>query len=315
MEMHQLLHFVVAARCEKLLAASRELKMSQPALTRSVGALEKSLGVPLFERDPRGVRLTPYGKRFLVYAQAILNERKSAFAELNAMRKGIFGKVSVGISSLYTLNIVPLALAQLLTDHPNVEVAVQEGNFEELRPTLQNGDLDFLLTIVPDGIADSALIFEQLIEERLIVVGRPGHPLVPKRKIAAEEAVAYPWIISDQLLLEDKVTKQFFLRYGISIDTNTIINAKSIPFRKAAIQRSDVLSLMPAYTIADELANGELVRIPMPRLEHSVPAGLVYSSHGVRSRIVDELMDCIRVASGATSAGRTSKQRIPRSAS
>src|SRR5437763_14465388 len=110
MEMQQLRHFLMVAKHRKLLAAAEELNMSQSALTRSIKALESSIGIPLFDREARGVRLTVYGKSLLAHAHVILNESKKAMNELSALKGGTKGTVLVGIGPNYSSHIVPMAI-------------------------------------------------------------------------------------------------------------------------------------------------------------------------------------------------------------
>lgn len=294
MEMQQLKHFLMVAKHQKLLAAAEELNMSQSALTRSIKALEASVGAPLFEREARGVRLTVFGKSLQAHAHVILNETKKAVNELSALKGGTKGTILIGVGPNYSSHILPTAITQLLAERPNIEIILHEGNMEDLLPPLRVGNLDLLFLIVPHAIDDPDLKFEPLIQEKMIVVGRAGHPLAKRRKVTAEEAAKCSWIISDQILLADNITREFFVRYGISVERNTVINAKSIPFRKAAILESDMLTLMPAHIVANEIRDKTMARIPLERLEHDFPAGIIYSVRGTQPAALVELIRKIR---------------------
>src|SRR5690606_4563284 len=93
MQMQQLRHFLVVAKHRKLLAAARELNMSQSALTRSIKTLEDYVGAPLFGREARGVRLTVFGQSLSAHAQVILQEAKKALNELKALKGGTRGTI------------------------------------------------------------------------------------------------------------------------------------------------------------------------------------------------------------------------------
>ncbi|MSO73157.1 MAG: LysR family transcriptional regulator [Rhodospirillaceae bacterium] len=294
MEMQQLRHFLMVAKHQKLLAAAEELNMSQSALTRSIKALETSVGAPLFEREARGVRLTVFGKSLAAHAYVILNETKKALNELSALKGGTKGTIVIGVGPNYASHILPQAITQLLAERPNIEIIIHEGNMEDLLPSLRVGNLDLLFLIVPHPIADPDLTFEPLIQEKMIVVARAGHPLARRRIVSAEEAAKCSWIISDQILLLDNITREFFVRYGISVEKNTVVNAKSISFRKAAIMESDMLTLIPAHVVATEIRDNVLARINLERLEHDFPAGIIYSVRGTQPTAVVELIRKIR---------------------
>ncbi|MSO73164.1 MAG: hypothetical protein EXQ84_06085, partial [Rhodospirillaceae bacterium] len=116
------------------------------------------------------------------------------------------------------------------------------------------------------------------------------------------------WIISDQILLSDNIAREFFVRYDIIVERNTVVNAKSIAFRKVAIMESDMLTLMTEHVVANEIKDGHLVRINLERLEHDFPAGIIYSVRGSQPTAVLELIRKIRAACqglGTAPVGRT----------
>ena len=305
MEMQQLRHFLMVAKHRKLLAAAKELNMSQSALTRSIKALENYVGAPLFDREARGVRLTVFGECLSAHARVILHETKKALNELSALKGGTRGTLLVGAGSNYSSYIVPTAVTQLLADRPNIEIIVQMGNMEDLLPRLRRSELDLLFVIVPHAIDDPDLKFEPLITEKLIVVGRADHFLANQKEVTADDAAKCSWIVSDQILLADEITRDFFVRYGISGEKNTVVNSMSISFRKAAVQESDMLTMMPAHTVENEIKEGKLARINFPQLEHTFPAGIIYSRRGVQPPALTALIRKFRAlcASLSESAG------------
>ena len=308
MEMQQLRHFLMVAKHQKLLAAADDLNMSQSALTRSIKALEASVGAPLFEREARGVRLTVFGKSLAAHAHVILNETKKALNELSALKGGTNGTILIGVGPNYSSHILPRAITQLLAERPNIEIIIHEGNMEDLLPSLRIGNLDLLFVIVPHAIDDPDLTFEPLIQEKIVVVARADHPLAGRRTVSAEEAAKCSWIISDQILLSDNITREFFVRYGISVERNTVVNAKSIAFRKAAIMESDMLTLMPEHVVANEIKDGQLAQINLERLEHEFPAGIIYSLRGSQPTAVLELIRKIRATCKAQEQLRSARK-------
>lgn len=293
--MQQLRHFLAVAKHRKLLSAARQLNMSQSALTRSIKKLEHHVGGALFEREARGMRLTVLGESLATHARIILQEARSALNELNALKGGSRGTIMIGAGADYCAGIVPRAVTRFLQERPNVEVVVEAGDFEDLLPKMRVGELDVLFGIAPQAI-DADLTFEPLITEKLIVVARAGHPLANRPQVSREEAGRFGWILSGETPGTGRITHDFVVRQSLGTEGSTVVNARSSAFRKAAIRMSDMLTLLPAHAVARELKEGTLVRIPVPQLEHSLPAGIIYSCRATQPPAVNALIKCLRVS-------------------
>jgi DNA-binding transcriptional LysR family regulator len=307
MEMKQLHHFMVVAHHRKLLAASEDLHMSQSALTRSIKTLEASLGIPLFEREARGMRLTAFGESLVAHAQVILAQRVAALTELKSIKGGGSGEISIGTDPSSASDILPLAVSQFMADKANIKVSVTEGTMEELMPRVQPGGLDLLFLLLSGPVSDPDLKCELIAEHKLIVVGRAGHPLAKGKAQAAAVAEA-KWILSERIMAGDQTVRKFFSRHGVSLRGNSIIASKSIAFAKATVAQSDMLTILPAHAIAAEIHNKDLVLISVPALEHTVHAGIIYPARGTQTPAVTEFIKKLK-AIAKTGSGKDGKTR------
>ena len=149
-KLHHLRNFVAVARARSLRSAARSLGLTQPALTRSVRELEAELGVALFQRHARGVSLTVAGERFLLRAQAALEELRRGSEEAAQARGEMQGHVAVALSSAPVLSLLARAYAQFRRDWPDVHLRFVEGLFPAVEPALR-GRLDFYLGPGPRG--------------------------------------------------------------------------------------------------------------------------------------------------------------------
>jgi LysR family transcriptional regulator of abg operon len=185
MQLSQIRNFVAVVEAGSLREAARRLGVSQPALTKSLHALEQSLGAPLLSRSARGVKLTVPGQLFLGRARTVQSEIKHAQDDISELSSGGHGRVTLGIASVIGALLVPGTLGRLHAKRPEVEVRVVEGTQETLLPQLREGVLDLAACLKLDSEAIGGFTVRPLARVRLVVAARKGHPLRHARTLAA----------------------------------------------------------------------------------------------------------------------------------
>ncbi len=183
MKLAQIRDFLAVIECGSISATARKLGVSQPGLTKSLGALEAELGAALLKRTPTGVTLTRQGQAFHVRARAGYAELAKAQEELAA---GTKAQVALGFGPFFAAQIVPQAVLRLREKFPDVELRLIEGLGHTTRPLLRDATLDMVLAPrAPLAREDPAIRFKPIAHLRQIVVARRGHPLADTRAAAA----------------------------------------------------------------------------------------------------------------------------------
>src|SRR5579872_6523146 len=175
MELRQLRYFVAVAQKRHFTQAAQELSIAQPALSQQVRQLERELGVTLFERSSRHVRLTPPGEALLVRAERILAEVEWARMEMQEYTGLARGRVVVGALQSLEAFRFPALLARFHTRFAGIEIVLREEATERLLELLNTGQLDLTLIQIMDNswpleLTTSAIITEKLLTEELVLV-------------------------------------------------------------------------------------------------------------------------------------------------
>ncbi|MBV8496942.1 MAG: LysR family transcriptional regulator, partial [Gammaproteobacteria bacterium] len=178
-----------------ILKASRRLSLTQPTVTRALKDIEATLNVPLFTRTNRGLDPTPYGEIFARHAKIVLAQLRHAAEELESLRAGYSGKVTVGTLLAASASILPEAITLLKKERPGVAISVVMGTYDLLVPALLAGDLDMVLGRMPDQGRSRAFVYEDFYAEPICLVVRRGHPLSRKRRLTLPALVNEPWIL------------------------------------------------------------------------------------------------------------------------
>lgn len=196
MELRQLRYFRAIAREGGFSAAAAGEFVVQSALSQQIRKLEEELGVKLFERTTRSVRLTREGAELLAHAERVLGEVDLLVAEADALRGVVRGKVAVGMMECPPLS---LDMAVLLSDfhagHPGVEVALRSGGSDRMLDEVRSGELDLAILGLPPQPLPERLQARSLLVEDLVGLVHVDHPLagrVPAADLAEERFVDFP---------------------------------------------------------------------------------------------------------------------------
>lgn len=200
MELRQIELFVVLARHRSFTGAADALGIAQPALSQQMKRLERELGVRLLDRSTRPVRLTEAGAAFSVRAERILADAALASEEMRELAGAGRRRVVVGALPALAAHWLPPALARFHEAGPRVEIALRQGNTDELFRLLSTGRIDLAVLHAVAGHpggdgATGRMVMERLFDEELVVVVPPAHPLAARRSVALAQLRDEPFVL------------------------------------------------------------------------------------------------------------------------
>jgi DNA-binding transcriptional LysR family regulator len=169
-------HFLAIAEHGHLARAAQALGISQPALSRSLQGLEKRLGAKLFERTAWGMALTPIGDALQARLLAVQTQLADTAAEMSQLASGAIGRVRIGVGHMVADQVRDALFPRLLIDRPAAKVELFSGINVALYEKLTQGQLDFAVCGVANGVPPP-LQRQVLLQETLVALVRQGHPL------------------------------------------------------------------------------------------------------------------------------------------
>ena len=267
MEIRQLEHFVAAVEHGTLRAAAEACHISQPGLSMSLHRLERFLGVALFERRPRGVVPTPYGDALFRHARIVLAHLRHATGEIEALRGDGASELRIGVGASFMNRALARAVARLLEARPGFSLHVEEGVAEDQIPRVAAGELDLALGRFPSTAPHPDLVYETLHRRELCAWVRAEHPLSRRRKRPRlADLVSHRWIVPTDATQEiaGPIYREPARR---QISTRPTVQTNSVPFLKRLVLASDCVALLPEGAVADEVADGLLVGLPLPGVD------------------------------------------------
>ncbi len=291
MDLRRLEYFLSVAKHLSITAAAADLGLAQPTLTKSIRLLEQELGVQLFQRLPRGVELTDFGRSLLRHAEAMHVQVQDALNEIEGLRGGTIGVVTIGAGPSWLRRHLPLAVARTLSRNPGLKVRIDGGYDDALLRALRHGEVDFVVSELPSPDRAIDLEVTALTSDSLGVCCREEHPLAGEQNIPLSVLLQFPWIMPSRRTRAQRRLRALFIAANLA-PPELSVETESMAFLLHMLRDSDALT----FTASTALRSGEgegLTILDVPLLHTAREAGIVTRKDGWLSPaamlIVDEL--------------------------
>jgi DNA-binding transcriptional LysR family regulator len=192
LDWRQLECFRVAGRLQHVTRAAELLGTSQPALSRALARLESDLGVPLFERVGRSIRLTRYGELFLKRVEGAFAQIEEGRLELADLAKPGHGTVALGFLRSLGAKYVPQTVRRFAQTHPEVRFTFTPDNSAELEALLEGGNLELAFTTVP--VRSPKLAWTRVTDQELLLLVPKNHRLARRRQVSLRDVRSEPFV-------------------------------------------------------------------------------------------------------------------------
>lgn len=185
--MRQLVYFIAVAEANSFRAAAEALHMSQPPLTQQIQALERSLGVDLFDRTRRRIELTAAGLELLDDARNIIAAANRSFERARAVGRGLFGTIRLGLADDFIFGPTFARVLHFARDNPQIAIETYVGTSSDLLAKLEQNAFELILTNQPVGPHDGALVEHPLPPSRVLALVPQGHRLAGRASLSPQE--------------------------------------------------------------------------------------------------------------------------------
>ncbi len=230
-------------------AAANQLDLTQPALSRNMRTLETRTGAHLFRRDGRRSIPNDLGLQLARHGLAIRLAEAQATAAADLSVSGVTGALRLGAPPIVAGRFLTDALAEFIRNNPSCTVELRTGLVHELRTMLERGQIDLVLG--PHNLADPkrGLGFEHLIDDRVGILCRTGHPLTRVRSIKSADLEPQIWLAHSRGSLLRQQTEAAMMSLGLS-DIHTGLETDSIRSVLEIVASTDLITTMPRTTTA-----------------------------------------------------------------
>ncbi|UUZ69147.1 LysR family transcriptional regulator [Polaromonas sp. P2-4] len=193
LQLRDLKYFETVATLGHMGKAGEKLGRTQPALTKSIQRLEQAFGSALFERDGRGIRLTPVGEVLLARARLLRASADETIREVSDFAQGHGGHVRIGTGPIAADDVLPEICSLLLSQVKDVTMEITVAPSTALREQLRHGQIDLLMGLMPEP--DDEFLCHPIVDDVVVVAATASHPVFSLPKVTMRALLAYSWVL------------------------------------------------------------------------------------------------------------------------
>jgi DNA-binding transcriptional LysR family regulator len=310
MTLVQLRHLIELACTGSFSQAAVKLHLTQPALSRSIKALEDELGQPLFDRIGHKNELTLFGAHIVQQARVLVDEANELRKTGMQLQKGDIGQFRIGMGSGPGAMLMTPLLMLMATDHPRAHLDISRGSTTLLLQALRERLLDALILDIRSLPPSVDLKMEALQEMQGAFMCRPGHPLAQATRVPFDTLRQYPVASTP---LSDEVARILIERYGPLAHPDQLINLRSEEISSLL----DVARMSDTVVLAIRAAAPDLVELPMsPPLNAKARFGLVTMASRTEPPLLGKvrtlMRDVLKDSSAATAPKPEKRLKKPK---
>ncbi|WP_313203582.1 LysR family transcriptional regulator [Stenotrophomonas sp.] len=290
MNLHHLAIFHAIAETGSISAAAIRVRVSQPALSRELKDFEGRLGLVLFERLPRGMRLTEPGKVLHTYSARLFAVADSAQAAMRDFADARAGQLSMGASNTIGTYVLPRFVAQFRTLFPQVGISLFVGNTEQVAQGV--ADLRFTVGFVEGPIRVEGVIAEEFSRDELIPVVGAQHPLARRRRAKPADINGLPLLMREP----GSGTRELIgeLLQQLDVQTGSIVEFGNTEALKQAAIHGGGIAWLPSISVVRDLQDGSLVRLPVRALGLQRPLSILRREGAYQVPAVEAFLQRVR---------------------
>jgi DNA-binding transcriptional LysR family regulator len=288
LKLRQLSLVLALIETKNLHRAAESLNLSQPAATKLLQEIERTLGVSLFDRLPRGMVPTVFGTAAARHARLLLRDLHRLQQEMDGLKRGIEGTVHLGAVMAAVPRLIAEALAGLSRDHPTLRVRLLTDTSDALLGELHGGRLDVVVGRPISKRDHETLTWEPLLDEEPTIVVGVNNPLRRQRGLTLADLARESWVFQPGTTPMRQAVEAAFATAGIdlprySVETVSMLATASI------LAQTNMIGVVPDSIAGYFIALGTLAELPVKLPAGLEPCGLIT----VADRPIDPALECL----------------------
>lgn len=274
MELRQIQYFIEVAKREHVTEAAYALHVAQSAVSRQIFNLEEELGVSLFIREGRNVRLTPIGKVFLQHMEQAMKVIENARREVEEYIDPERGTIRIGFPSSLAAYMLPNVISAFRESYPSVKFQLNQGSYHRLMEAVAKGEFDMAL-IGPVPKNNKSIKGDILFVEDIVALLPSNHPLADQPMIKLSQLKDDSFVLFPNGFILREIVVNACQQMGFQ--PNVSFEGEDIDAIKGLVSAGLGVTLIPEITLVDSLPRST-VKLPIKEPQFTRTVGLITSN-------------------------------------
>jgi DNA-binding transcriptional LysR family regulator len=283
--------------------AAQQLNTSQPAVSRSIAALEDSLGVRLLDRHRRGIELTDYGRAFLECGAAAFDDLRRGVKNIEFLADPTIGEVRIGTNPPVAGSFVSAVIDRFSRHYPRIVFRLQVTDPITLLRELKDRNVDLLISHRFDIFTDDEIDFEFLYDAPYVVVVGAQNPLARRRTVELSELVNEPWVLPPPESAVGPFAMKVFRTSGLDYPRATVVVEEAL-VRMSLLTSGRFITIVASSLLRFPSKRSDLkvLRVKLPKIP--APHGIITLKHRAISPVAKLFLNNAREVAKPMASGR-----------
>ena len=277
-DLRQLRHFIALADQRSFVAGALAVNLSQSAFSRSIQALEHSVGCQLVDRGRKDLAPTKQGQVLLEHARRLVSGAQQMANEISQFNGLEAGELRFGCGPAPAAGLVPRAIGSFIGRYPKARVQFQVDDWQSLSKRLLSEEFEFFVADTRQFEADPDYLTQRLRPRKWHFCCRAGHPLASRESVSAAELMSYPMAVT----IRPPNLRKVIVDLSGRPDFTPNVECENSYSLLGVVMRSNAIGIIGEYSDALHNAKGDLVRLKIDGLADDLEE--LYTRYGIVSR-------------------------------
>lgn len=280
---------LTAVEAGSMSRAAERLRVSQPAISKTISLLEREVGARLVMRNSRGIEVTEHGRALLARSRAALEELQQAVKEMEILSDLKAGELRIAANEVALSGVVGTVINKLYASHPGIVFEIVPAYTQAAQiHELEQGNVELVVGQMPQPDVYRHLEASKLFQEELVVVAGQRNPWAQRRKVELAELLNEPWAFSPLNSVSGQSMEQAFRSSGLELPKIMVVTS-SMQLLRRLVMENEFLALFPRSAV--QLSQGVRV-LPVTVRALWQPIGIMTVKHRTLSPLAKLFIEC-----------------------